>query len=211
MEFMSAAGLGALAKAETAGQCCTSRCCHASIAGLMIFADRRRYAVALAGAGAFLNLYSPQAVLPLLAKEFGATEAGIALIMFASTFAVALTAPFTGVIADVLGRKRVITAAMIALVIPTVMSALSPNLETMIFWRFVQGLMLPPIFAVTIAYIGGEMPADEATGMTGTLHRRRGARRFHRAAADRQRSPSRSAGAMRSWSTPRSPRLRRSR
>ena len=38
----------------------------------------------------------------------------------------------------------------------------------MIFWRFVQGLVLPPIFAVTIAYIGGEMPADEATGMTGT-------------------------------------------
>jgi len=133
----------------------------------MNFADRRLYAVALAGAGAFLNLYSPQAVLPLLAKEFGATEAGIALIMFASTFAIALTAPFTGAIADVLGRKRVITAAMIALVIPTAMSALSPNLETMIFWRFVQGLVLPPIFAVTIAYIGGEMPADEATGMTG--------------------------------------------
>jgi YNFM family putative membrane transporter len=134
----------------------------------MIFADRRRYAVALAGAGAFLNLYSPQAVLPLLQKEFGTTEAGIALIMFASIIAVALTAPFTGAIADVIGRKRVITGAMIALVIPTAMSALSPSLEAMIFWRFVQGLMLPPIFAVTIAYIGGEMPADEATGMTGT-------------------------------------------
>jgi YNFM family putative membrane transporter len=134
----------------------------------MIFADRRRYAVALAGAGAFLNLYSPQAVLPLLQKEFGTTEAGIALIMFASILAVALTAPFTGAIADVIGRKRVITGAMIALVIPTAMSALAPNLEAMIFWRFVQGLVLPPIFAVTIAYIGGEMPADEATGMTGT-------------------------------------------
>jgi YNFM family putative membrane transporter len=132
-----------------------------------MLADRRRFAVAIAGAGAFLNLYSPQAVLPLLAKEFGATEAGIALIMFASTFAIAFTAPFTGAIADVLGRKRVITAAMIALVIPTVMTALAPNLETMIFWRFVQGLVLPPIFAVTVAYIGGEMPADEATGMTG--------------------------------------------
>ncbi|HKY87648.1 MAG TPA: MFS transporter [Pseudorhodoplanes sp.] len=134
----------------------------------MIFADRRRYAVALAGASAFLNLYSPQAVLPLLQTEFGTTEAGIALIMFASILAVALTAPFTGAIADVIGRKRVITGAMIALVIPTAMSALSPNLETMIFWRFVQGLVLPPIFAVTMAYIGGEMPADEATGMTGT-------------------------------------------
>lgn len=133
----------------------------------MTLSDRRRIAVALAGAGAFLNLYSPQAVLPLLAKEFGASEAGIALIMFASTLAVALTAPFTGAIADVIGRKRVITGAMIALVIPTVMTAFSPNLEAMIFWRFVQGLVLPPIFAVTIAYIGGEMPPDEATGMTG--------------------------------------------
>jgi predicted MFS family arabinose efflux permease len=133
----------------------------------MIFADRRRYAVALAGAGAFLNLYSPQAVLPLLQKEFGTTEAGIALIMFASIIAVAVTAPFTGAIADVIGRRRVITGAMIALVIPTVMTAFSPNLETMIFWRFVQGLVLPPIFAVTVAYIGAEMPADEATGMTG--------------------------------------------
>ena len=73
-----------------------------------------------------LNLYSPQAVLPLLQKEFGTTEAGIALIMFASILAVALTAPFTGAIADVIGRKRVITGAMIALVIPTAMSALAP-------------------------------------------------------------------------------------
>jgi YNFM family putative membrane transporter len=133
----------------------------------MIFADRRRYAVALAGASAFLNLYSPQAVLPLLQKEFGTTEAGIALIMFASTFAIAFTAPFTGAIADVIGRRRVIIGAMIALVIPTVMTAFSPNLEAMVFWRFVQGLVLPPIFAVTVAYIGAEMPADEATGMTG--------------------------------------------
>ncbi len=133
----------------------------------MIFADRRRYAVALAGAGAFLNLYSPQAVLPLLAREFGASEASIALIMFASTFAIAVTAPFTGAIADVIGRKRVIIGAMIALVIPTVMTAFAPSLEAMIFWRFVQGLVLPPIFAVTVAYIGAEMPADEATGMTG--------------------------------------------
>ena len=150
------------------GNVATPRCCHASIADLMIFADRRRYAVALAGAGAFLNLYSPQAVLPLLAEGIRHDRSGHRAHHVRVDPCVALTAPFTGVIADVIGRKRVITAAMIALVIPTVMSALSPNLETMIFWRFVQGLVLPPIFAVTIAYIGGEMPADEATGMTGT-------------------------------------------
>lgn len=129
--------------------------------------DPRRIAVALAGGGAFLNLYSPQAVLPLLSSEFGARAADISIIMTASTLAVALTAPFTGAVADVLGRKRVITAAMIALIVPTAMIAFSSSLEAIIFWRFMQGLLLPPIFAVTVAYIGGEWPADEAVGMTG--------------------------------------------
>lgn len=129
--------------------------------------DPRRIAVALAGGGAFLNLYSPQAVLPLLSSEFGARAADISTIMTASTLAVALTAPFTGAVADVLGRKRVITAAMIALIVPTAMIAFSSSLEAIIFWRFMQGLLLPPIFAVTVAYIGGEWPADEAVGMTG--------------------------------------------
>ncbi len=167
MEFMSPRAVGALANARQAGQCCKPHCCHASIADLMIFADRRRYAVALAGAGAFLNLYSPQAVLPLLAEGIRHDRSRHCADHVRVDPCVAFTAPFTGAIADVIGRKRVITGAMIALVIPTAMIALSPSLETMIFWRFVQGLVLPPIFAVTIAYIGGEMPADEATGMTG--------------------------------------------
>lgn len=129
--------------------------------------DKRRLAVALAGGGAFLNLYAPQAILPMLSAEFGARASDISAIMTASTLAVALTAPFTGAIADVLGRKRVITAAMIALLIPTTMLAFAPSLDMIIFWRFVQGLLLPPIFAVTVAYIGGEVPAREAVGMTG--------------------------------------------
>lgn len=129
--------------------------------------DSRRLAVALAGGGAFLNLYSPQAILPLLSTEFGASAADISTIMTVSTLAVALTAPFTGAVADVLGRKRLIGAAMLALVVPTVMIVFSPNLEAIVFWRFLQGLLLPPIFAVMVAYIGGEWPADEAVGITG--------------------------------------------
>ncbi len=132
-----------------------------------MFSDRRHIAVSFAAAGAFLNLYAPQAVLPLLADEFHASAAEIAMIMSAATFAVAFTAPFTGVIADVVGRKRVIAAALAALVIPTIMIAFVSSLEALVFWRFVQGLALPPIFAVTVAYIGGEWPADEATGVTG--------------------------------------------
>ena len=99
--------------------------------------------------------------------EFGAGAAQIATIMTAGTLAVALIAPFSGTVADVLGRKRVIVTAMIVLAIPTVMAALAPTLHQLVFWRFVQGLAMPPVFAVTIAYLGEELPPHEATAAAG--------------------------------------------
>lgn len=127
----------------------------------------RYLAVGLAGYCAFVNLYSPQSILPLLSQQFGAGAAEISTIITVSTLAVALTAPFTGTVADVLGRKRVIVAAMFTLVVPTLMVGLSDSLSAIIFWRAVQGLVLPPIFAVTVAYIGDEWPHHEATTAAG--------------------------------------------
>ena len=127
----------------------------------------RHFAVGLAGYCAFINLYSPQSILPLLSEEFHASAAEVSTIITVSTLAVALTAPFTGAVADVLGRKRVIVAAMFVLVIPTLMVGLSTSLSAVIFWRAVQGLVLPPIFAVTVAYIGDEWPASQATTAAG--------------------------------------------
>jgi MFS transporter, YNFM family, putative membrane transport protein len=126
-----------------------------------------RFAAGLAGYCTFINLYSPQAILPLLSEEFGAGPAQISAIMTAGTLAVVLIAPFSGTVADVLGRKRVIVTAMVALAIPTIFSAFSTSLHALIVWRFVQGLCMPPIFAVTIAYIAEELPANEATAVTG--------------------------------------------
>jgi predicted MFS family arabinose efflux permease len=127
----------------------------------------RQLAVGLTGYCAFVNLYAPQSILPLLSQEFGATAAQVSTIITVSTLAVAITAPFTGAVADVLGRKRVIVAAMFLLTVPTVMVGLATSLNAIIFWRAVQGLVLPPIFAVTVAYIGDEWPAREATTAAG--------------------------------------------
>ncbi len=129
--------------------------------------DRRRVAVAFAAVGAFLHLYAPQATLPLMAQEFGVGAAEASMIITAGTLAVAATAPFAGAISDVLGRKRVIVAAMTLLMVPTVMVAFSDSLQAMIVWRFVHGLLLPPIFAVIIAYVGDEWPPQEANGVIG--------------------------------------------
>ena len=129
--------------------------------------DPRSVAVATAGFCTFLNLYSPQALLPALAREFGAGAAQISAIMTASTLAIALTAPFTGAVADVLGRKRVIAFAMLAVVVPTAGAAFASDVQALIAWRFLQGLLLPPIFAVTVAYIGDEWPSSQVASAAG--------------------------------------------
>src|SRR3569832_1853426 len=126
-----------------------------------------RIAAAVAGFCTFVNLYSPQAILPLLSQEFGAGAKEISAIITASTLAVALIAPFSGTVADVLGRKRGIVTAMVVLAIPTVFTALADSLHALIFWRFMQGLAMPPVLAVTVAYIGEELSPKEATAVTG--------------------------------------------
>ena len=40
-------------------------------------------------------------------------------------------------------------------------------MNALIVWRFIQGLLLPPIFAVTVAYIGDEWPPAEVPGVAG--------------------------------------------
>jgi YNFM family putative membrane transporter len=129
--------------------------------------DPRQVAIAVAGFCAFLNLYSPQALLPALAREFAVGPAEISSIMTASALAIAVTAPFTGAIADVLGRKRVIGAAMLAVVVPMIGAALAADVPQLIAWRFLQGLLLPPIFAVAVAYIGDEWPPADVARVAG--------------------------------------------
>ena len=130
-------------------------------------APARAAAVWLAGFCSFLDLYAPQSILPMIRDLYGVDAVVASHMISATTLAVAVIAPFTGAGADLIGRKRVIVTAMVALIVPTVMIALSTTLPAMVFWRFVQGLLLPPIFVVTVAYIGDEVPIAEATGVAG--------------------------------------------
>ena len=129
--------------------------------------DYRAIAIATAGFSAFVNLYSPQALLPELSSEFHVGPSEISALMTASTAAIALSAPFTGALADVVGRKRLITVAMFAIVVPTVIMTFAASVAQLTFWRFAQGLLLPPIFTVTVAYIGDEWPPADVPRVAG--------------------------------------------
>jgi len=110
----------------------------------------------LAGLCTFLNVYSTQPLLPLLRQVFHASELEVSLTVSATILATALTAPFIGMVAERRGRKKVIVPALFLLTIPTALAATSASLGALIFWRFAQGLFVPGVIAVMLAYINEE-------------------------------------------------------
>ncbi len=136
--------------------------------------DYRQLAVGAAGACAFLGLYATQPLLPLFERLFRASKTTVSLTVTASTLGVALAAPLIGSVADRFGRKRVIVAFTALLAIATLLSATATTLRSFVFWRCLQGVFTPGVFAVTVAYVQEEW-ADGGTGramatyVTGTV------------------------------------------
>src|SRR5258708_29798734 len=118
--------------------------------------SHRQIAVMFAGYCAFLQLYATQPILPLLADLFHAGKVAVSLTVTAGGIGVALGAPVAGYLADRLGRKRVIVWSAFLLAGATLVTSLVETLPALIFWRFIQGVFTPGIFAVTIAYINDE-------------------------------------------------------
>ena len=120
----------------------------------------------LAGFAAFLDLYSTQPLLPMLARTFRASNFDVSLTVTVPTIAVALAAPCVGRLADRVGLRNVIVGSAVALATATLLAATASNLRQLIGWRFLQGLATPGLFASAVAYIHEEWPASRAGRVT---------------------------------------------
>lgn len=127
-----------------------------------MFIDKRQLAVGACGFSAFTNLYPVQALLPDLAREFAATPLQLGLTVAVSILAVALMAPFVGVLSDRLGRRPMILGCLFLVALGTLTTGLAWNVESLIVWRFLTGLFIPGIFTTTLAYIREEWSPREA-------------------------------------------------
>lgn len=120
-----------------------------------------KIAVFLLGLCALLNIYSTQPLLPELARDFHVPADQTTWTISATTLGVAVMAPFAGSVSDYLGRKRVMLVAIGATLIATLACATAWTFTALLLFRFVQGLLIPFVFAVAVAYI-----AEECTGST---------------------------------------------
>ena len=118
----------------------------------------RAVALYLTGLASFVGLYLPQPILPTISADFGVDAAASALVISSTVFGVALASPAIGVLSDRFGRRRILVSGSLLLCFASLSCALAPSFELLLLARFVQGLLLPTLFAVGLAFVSEALP-----------------------------------------------------
>jgi YNFM family putative membrane transporter len=114
--------------------------------------------LALAGfligaAGMFAVMYSTQAILPELARDFDVSAAQAGLTVSVVIVVLAAGAWIWGPLSDRWGRKRSLVLASALVAVPTLASALAPSFEVLLVCRALQGLCMPGLLTVGAPYV----------------------------------------------------------
>lgn len=119
--------------------------------------------ILLTGLLAFMPVYSIQAILPVLLRDFNAsaTEGGVAV--GATTLGMALISPLVGMISDRYGRRRLILSALLWIAVPTLLMAWASSIEMLSALRALQGILVPAMTVTLIAYIGEEFEREQVS------------------------------------------------
>jgi MFS transporter, YNFM family, putative membrane transport protein len=107
----------------------------------------------LGSAGMFAVMYSTQAILPELTRDFGVSPSRAGLTISVVVLALAAGAFAWGPLSDTIGRKRSLVLASSLVVPPTIAAALAPTFETLLVFRGLQGLCLPGLLTVGVPYV----------------------------------------------------------
>ncbi|KAA0098190.1 MFS transporter [Mycolicibacterium sp. P1-18] len=122
-----------------------------------------------AGVATFAQLYSPQAVLPLIASGLHIGAADAALTISASTVGLAVGVIPWSTLADRIGRVKAMTisvgvATTVGLVVP-----FAPTYEALLAGRFLEGLFVGGVPAIAVAYLTEEIDPAHAARAAGTF------------------------------------------
>lgn len=128
---------------------------------------RETWALYVGTTAAYADMYLTQPILPLLSEEFGVGPAQAGLTVSAVVLAIAGAATLYGPLSDALGRRRVMAGAMALLALATAACAFAPTLGTLVALRALQGLFVPGMTAVSVAYAGDRFAPSELSGVVG--------------------------------------------
>jgi YNFM family putative membrane transporter len=122
-----------------------------------------------AGVATFAQLYSPQAVLPLISADLGVGAAGAALMISASTVGLAIGVIPWSSLADRIGRVKAISTSVIAATTVGVLVPFAPTFQLLLAGRFLEGLAVGGVPAIAVAYLTEEINPAHAARAAGTF------------------------------------------
>lgn len=136
----------------------------------------------LAAFVAFIAMYLPQPILPLLAEDFGVSASSAGLLISALVLSVAFMSLIVAPLSDRIGRKPVLVGCSLLLALPSLACALAADFGHLVVMRFLQGALVPGVLASSVAYlteefaprqvpvlVGGYISATVVGGMTSRL------------------------------------------
>ncbi|WP_320940636.1 MFS transporter [Lysinibacillus capsici] len=127
---------------------------------------KANWALFLAGFITFANLYVTQPLLPTFSEVFDVSPAVASLSLSVTTFALAVSLIIVSSLSEAWGRKSLMTISIFAASVLTLALAFSPNFETILVLRVVQGIVFAGLPAIAMAYLGEEMePASLGVAM----------------------------------------------
>ncbi|HEY4614724.1 MAG TPA: MFS transporter [Citricoccus sp.] len=122
----------------------------------------------LAGVATFAQLYSPQAMLPLISADLGVSAQDAALTVSLATLGLAVSVIPWSYAGDRFGRKRAMAWAILSACVCSLAAAAVPAFEAVLGLRFLEGLALGGVPALAIAYLTEEVHRFAAAAAAGT-------------------------------------------
>ena len=122
-----------------------------------------------AGIATFAQLYSPQAVLPLISADLHIGAADAALMVSASTIGLAVGVIPWSTLADRIGRVRAISLSVTIATAVGLLVPFAPTYQLLLAGRFVEGLVVGGVPAIAVAYLTEEIDPKHAARAAGTF------------------------------------------
>jgi MFS transporter, YNFM family, putative membrane transport protein len=106
-----------------------------------------------AAAAMFTAMYSTQAILPSIGREFDVSPSQTGLTVSVVIGALAVGAWFWGPLSDRIGRRASLVLSSAVLVLPSIGLAFAPTFGVLLALRVAQGLCMPGLLTVGVPYV----------------------------------------------------------
>ncbi|MEV4561027.1 MFS transporter [Kitasatospora sp. NPDC049285] len=128
---------------------------------------RLTFGVLATGAGVYALLQSLiTPALPIVQQAMHTSQSTVTWVMTAYLLSASVFTPILGRVGDLVGKKRTLVAALVALLVGCLVAAVAPNITVLIIARVIQGIA-GALFPLSFGIIRDEFPAGRVpTGIS---------------------------------------------